>query len=195
MAAIVTAEVPTVTAFVTQYQMDGRQFSWDEAMASFRQRHQNGMQRRRTIMLGDVIGQCTGRVTGIRVLPTEGQYARLEVSLQGEGSLLDQPFTDFGAYVQTVRPGGVLQGEAHNVMITANGEVADWFGGGVGRKTGPGFQSTYGAYGRFESAQGALARLETVATAIEYDVEEDGSYRWQMWEWTGASGPEAVEPR
>jgi hypothetical protein len=105
--------------------------------------------------------------------------------------LVGQPITDFGTYVQTVRPGGVLHGEAHNVMITANGEVADWLGGGVGRPTGPGFKSTYGAYGRFDSAHGALARLEAVATAIEYAVEEDGSYRWQMWEWTGASVPEA----
>ena len=146
-------------------------------------------------MLGELIGQCTGKVTGIRVLPTEGQYARLEVSLQGQGSLLGQPITDFGTYVQTVRPGGVLHGEAHNVMISANGEVADWFGGGVGRPTGPGFKSTYGAYGRFDSAPDALARLATVATAIEYDVEEDGSYRWQMWEWTGASVPEAAGTR
>ena len=117
-------------------------------------------------MLGELIGNCTGKVTGVRVLPTEGQYARLEVSLHGQGTLLGQPITDFGMYVQTVRPGGVLQGEAHNVMITANGEVADWFGGGVGRPTGPGFQSTYGAYGRFDSSQGALARLESLATAI-----------------------------
>jgi hypothetical protein len=146
-------------------------------------------------MLGELIGQCTGKVTGIRVLPTEGQYARLEVSLQGQGALLGQPITDFGTYVQTVRPGGVLQGEAHNVMITANGEVADWFGGGVGRPTGPGFKSTYGVYGRFDAAPDTLARLETVATAIEYEVEEDGSYRWQMWEWTGARGPEAVGAR
>ncbi len=146
-------------------------------------------------MLGELIGQCRGKMTGVRVLPTEGQYARLEVSLHGQGTLLGQPITDFGTYVQTVRPGGVLHGEAHNVMITANGEVADWFGGGVGRPTGPGFKSTYGAYGRFASAQDALARLETVATAIEYDVEEDGSYRWQMWEWTGAGVPEAIGAR
>ena len=146
-------------------------------------------------MLGELIGECRGKVTGIRVLPTEGRYARLEVSLQGQGTLLGQRITDFGTYVQTVRPGGVLQGEAHNVMISRDGEVADWFGGGVGRPTGPGFKSAYGAYGRFDSAHGGLARLETVATAIEYEVEEDGSYRWQMWEWTGAGVHETVGAR
>jgi hypothetical protein len=143
-------------------------------------------------MLGELIGECRGRVTGVRVLPPEGHYARLEVSLQGEGILSGQPITDFGTYVQSVRPGGVLQGEAHNVMISGNGEVADWFGGGVGRPTGPGFKSAYGAYGRFDSAQGALAGLEAVGTTVEYEVEEDGSYHWRMWEWTGATVPEAV---
>ena len=85
-----------------------------------------------------------------------------------------------------LKPGGVLRGEGHVVMMTANGEIGDWVGGGIGRPIGAGFKATYGVYGYFDSAQGALARLEAVATAIEYEVEEDGSYRWQMWEWTGA---------
>ena len=146
-------------------------------------------------MLGELIGECRGKVTGVRVLSPEGPYARLEVSLQGEGILSGQQVTDFGTYVQSVRPGGLLQGDAHNVMISSNGDVADWFGGGVGRPTGPGFKSTYGAYGRFDSAQGALAPLEAVGTTVEYDVDEDGSYHWRMWEWTGAAVPEAVEAR
>jgi hypothetical protein len=30
----------------------------------------------------------------------------------------------------------------------------------------------------------ALGRLNEVATIVEFDVEEDGSYRWTAWEWT-----------
>ena len=29
------------------------------------------------------------------------------------------------------------------------------------------------------------ARLGQVADVIEYEVDEDGSYHWTMWEWTG----------
>jgi len=29
----------------------------------------------------------------------------------------------------------------------------------------------------------ALGRLNEVAIAIEFDVEEDSSYRWTAWEW------------
>ncbi len=136
-------------------------------------------------MLGELIGECRGKIVGVRVMPPEGQHARVEVSLQGQGTLLGQPITDFGTYVQSVRPGGVLQGDAHNVMLSANGEVADWMGGGVGRPTGPGYKAIYGAYGRFDSAQGALSRAATVGTVVEYAVEEDGTYHWRMWEWTG----------
>jgi len=146
-------------------------------------------------MLGKLIGGCTGKVAGIRVVSAEGQETKLEVSLRGEGTLLGQPITDFGTLLQSVRPGSVLRGDAHHVMITANGDVADWVGGGVGQRTGAGFKSTWGGYGRFESLSGALIPLEAVVTAIEFDVEEDGSYRWQMWEWTGAGVLDAAGAR
>jgi hypothetical protein len=145
-------------------------------------------------MLGERLGESAGKITGTRVLPTEGQQVKLEVSFQGQGTLLGQPITDFGTYWQTIRPGGVLQGQGHVVMLTPAGELADWVGGGIGRPLGAGFKATYGVYGHFDSAQGALARLATAATAIEYEVEEDGSYRWQLWEWTGARLSEAPGP-
>ena len=146
-------------------------------------------------MLGERLGESAGKITGIRVLPTEGQQIKLEASFQGQGTLLGQPITDFGTYWQTMRPGGVLYGEGHVVMLTPNGDVADWVGGGVGRAIGAGFKASYGVYGAFQSASGALARVETASTAIEYEVEEDGSYRWQLWEWTGARVPAAAGSR
>ena len=142
-------------------------------------------------MLGEKLGEASGKITGSRVLPTEWQQIKLEVSFQGQGTLLGQPITDFGTYWQTVQPGGVLRGEGHVLMMTPNGEIADWQGGGVGRPIGAGFKATYGVYGYFLSAQGELAKAATTANAIEYEVEEDGSYRWQMWAWTGARLGEA----
>lgn len=68
--------------------------------------------------------------------------------------------TDLGAYWQVFRPGGVLYGEGQVVMLTDDGELAPWIGGGAGRPTGPGYAAK-------------LARLNGVTTAIEYEVEED----------------------
>ena len=142
-------------------------------------------------MLGERLGEASGKITGIRVLPSEGGQVRLEASFQGQGTLLGQPITDFGTYWQTVRPGGVLQGEGHVLMMTADGAIADWVGGGIGRPIGAGFKATYGVTGRFDSATGALERVAAVATAIDYEVEEDGAYRWEMWAWTGTRLPKA----
>jgi hypothetical protein len=47
-------------------------------------------------------------------------------------------------------------------------------------------KASYGVYGYFGSAPLELERLLRVTTAIGYEAEEDGAYRWQMWEWTGA---------
>jgi hypothetical protein len=136
-------------------------------------------------MLGERLGESAGRITGTRVLPTEGGQVKLEVSFQGQGQLAGQAITDLGTYWQTVRAGGTLRGEGHVLMLTAAG-VLDWVGGGVGRPTGAGFKASYGVYGYFESVPAGLERLLGVMTAIEYEVEEDGAYRWQLWEWTGA---------
>ncbi len=148
-------------------------------------------------MLGERLGESAGKITGIRVLPTEGQQIKIEVSFQGQGTLVGQPITDFGTYWQTMRPGGVLYGEGHVLMLGSNGDAADWAGGGggVGRAIGAGFKASYGVYGALHSGQGTLERLGTVATAIEYGTEEDGSYRWQLWEWTGARVGAAVGVR
>lgn len=143
-------------------------------------------------MLGELIGECAGKAEVVRVVSTDGQETKLEVSLRGQGHLLGQPIADFGTLLQEVRSDGILRGQAHHVMMTANGEAGDWTGAGVGRPTGAGFKSSWGACGLFDSPKGALEPLEAIITAIEFDVEEDGSYRWRMWEWTGASVPQAV---
>src|SRR5438309_2001396 len=111
-------------------------------------------------MLGEMIGECTGKVSGIRVISTEGEETKLEVSLQGQGTLVGQPIADFGTLVQSIRPGEMLRGDAHHLMMTANGDAGDWSGGGVGQRTGAGFKSTWGGYGRFDSPHGALEPLE-----------------------------------
>jgi hypothetical protein len=140
-------------------------------------------------VLGERLGESSGKFTSIRVLPSEGEQVWLEVSFQGRGTLLGREITDTGTYRQTFRPGGVLAGEGHVLMITDTRDVADWVGGGVGRQTGPGYQASFGVWGSCPSATGALSRLAEVADVIEYEVEEDGSYHWTMWAWTGAGAP------
>ena len=133
--------------------------------------------------LGDQIGEASGRITGTRVLAPEGQPVKVEVALQGSGTMLGQQITDVGTYWQTLRPGGVLYGEGDNLFLTAEGESAHWRGFGVGRPTGAFPAGHFAVCGSAQSDSQALGRLNEVATAIEFDVGEDGSYRWTAWEW------------
>ncbi len=139
-------------------------------------------------MLGEQLGESSGQVTGARVLSTEGQNSKVEVSFQGRGTLLGTEITDFGTYWQVVRPGGILYGEGKVLMLTADGDMAPWTGFGVGRPTGPVPAASYGVCGAFEGASEKLARLNGVATAVEFEVDADSSYRWRLWEWKGAAG-------
>ncbi|WP_443217605.1 hypothetical protein [Pseudonocardia sp. P1] len=121
----------------------------------------------------------------------------MEVSFQGRGRLLGQEITDTGTYWQTIRPGGILYGEGHVLFMTSAGDIVDWVGGGIGRPIGPGYKASYGVWGSAQTSSEKLARLGQVADVLEYEVEEDGSYRWTMWEWIGGgmSAEEAASAR
>ena len=134
-------------------------------------------------MLGELLGEGSGRVAGIRVLPTEGQQVRLEITIQGSNKVLGVEMTETATYWQTIRPGGVFYGEGRNVMLTKDGEVAEWTGFGVGRPTGTGSAAHYAVAGAFHAVPRDLARLTAVTMIGEYDVDENGNYRWQLWEW------------
>ena len=134
--------------------------------------------------LGDQIGESSGRITGTRVItPVVGAPVQIEVAFQGSGTMLGQQITDVGTYVQTLRPEGVLYGEGDVLLITAEGESAHWTGFGVGKPTGPFPAGHFAVCGSTQTESQALRHLNEVATAVEYDVGEDSSYRWTMWEW------------
>jgi hypothetical protein len=139
-----------------------------------------------TAMLGEKLGESSGKITGTRVLSAAGQDTKLEVSFQGRGTLLGVGLTDLGTYWQVIRPGGVLYGEGQVVMMTDDGDLAPWTGFGVGQPTGPGFAASYAVCGSFQTAAPKLARLNGVATAIEYTTAENGDYHWTLWEWKAA---------
>ena len=50
-------------------------------------------------MLGEQIGEETGQITGMRVLPDQGHAAKVEVSFQQTGTLLGAHVNDMGTYI------------------------------------------------------------------------------------------------
>jgi hypothetical protein len=134
-------------------------------------------------MLGEKLGESRGKMTGTRVLPSEGHCVKVEVSFQGKGQILGREISDMGTYWQTVRGDGVFYGEGTVLLMTKEGDSAHWTGFGIGRPAGPAPAGRYAVCGSFQRASERLHRLTTTATVTEYEVDEQGSYHWTMWEW------------
>jgi hypothetical protein len=133
-------------------------------------------------MLGERIGEDTGKVTSQRVLPNPGGGPKMETSFQATGSLLGVSANETGTYVATMRPDGTLFGEGQGVLMGKGGEAATWVGSGIGTFKKDGSISYRGAL-YYQSASPAWARLNSIAGVFEYEVDAQGNTKGQLWEW------------
>jgi hypothetical protein len=132
-------------------------------------------------MLGEQIGESKGKRTGRRVLSTEGGV-KVEVSFEDSGTLVGTQINNIGTYWSQIRPDGTLYGEGQGIVMTSDGDVASWRGQGVGRFQAGGAVSYRGAL-YYSTAAPKLARLNTVASVFEYEVDAAGNTHTKLWEW------------
>ncbi|MES2877895.1 MAG: hypothetical protein V4713_05680 [Pseudomonadota bacterium] len=133
-------------------------------------------------MLGEMIGEGKGKITGVRVLPLDGTGPRLEVSFQGTGKLLGQDITEVATYISTLTPQGVLNGTGQGLVTTRSGDMATWIGSGVGRPTGSGMAASWRGSLCFQTVSPQLSALNKMAAAFEYEVDESGNTTEKSWE-------------
>lgn len=134
-------------------------------------------------MLGEMIGESRGKVTGNRVLPSEGQAPKVETSFQESGKILGVEVTDMGTYWSVARAVGGLYGEGQGVIMTKDGEMAAWTGQGVGRFTGRGSAHSFRGAIYYQTTSAKLARLNNIAVVFEYETDENGNTHGKFWEW------------
>ncbi len=132
-------------------------------------------------MLGEQIGEESGKVTSRRVLSVDGN-AKVEVNLQTTGKLLGVDFRATVTYWATVRPDGSLYGEAQGLITGKGDERATFRAQGVGKLLDGGAVSYRGA-SYYYSDSAKLSRLNTIATVWEYEADADGNTKNKMWEW------------
>ena len=133
-------------------------------------------------MLGDLLYEENGQITGTRVLESETGAPRIENSFHATGTLLGVHHTDDGTYVAVVRPDGTVFGGGQGMLVTENGDVATWTGHGAGRLLAGGGVSFRGAVYYQTTAEG-LARLNGACGVFEYDVDGGGKTVGKIWEW------------
>jgi hypothetical protein len=89
-------------------------------------------------MLGEIVSEDNGKITGQRVLDVV-EEPKIEVSFSMIGKYKGIEGNNIGTYWTIPRPGGVMYGEGKGVITTKDGkEMATWTGQGVGRFTSPG---------------------------------------------------------
>jgi len=129
-------------------------------------------------MLGEKIGELSGKINSQRVLANPGGSPKMETSFQANGSLLGTDIKETGTYWTVVRPDGTLYGEGQGVMMLKEGKMATWTGHGVGSMKKDGTASYRG-----QTTPTRLSRLNKVALLFEYEVDADGNTRSEYWEW------------
>ena len=132
-------------------------------------------------MLGEQLGEARGKRTGRRVLSVDGGF-KVEVAFEANGKMLGVDNMEIGTYWSESRPDGSLYGEGQGVVITNDGEVATWKGGGVGKFVGGGAVSYRGAI-YYTTTSKKLARLNGGAAVFEFDVDPEGNTHAKIWEW------------
>lgn len=133
-------------------------------------------------MLGEKVGEGSGKVTAQRVLPNQGSGPRMETSFHSTGKLRGIEYTENGTYCATVRPDGTLFGEGQGILTGKDGHSATWTGSGVGTMKSDGSVSYRGAiFSASTSPQ--WSRLNGIAQIFEYEVDTQGNTRNQVWEW------------
>ena len=134
-------------------------------------------------MLGDKIGEMTGRVTGTRVLPGDDyRYVKMEISIQQSGQVFGVNATEMGTYTVFERVPGQVYGEGQGILMTGDGG-AIWNGHGISKASG-GMQASFRFSVAFQAGpSGPLSRLNSVLVIGEHDVDGDGNTKTTLWEW------------
>ena len=133
-------------------------------------------------MLGEKIGEESGKVTSRRVLPNPGGIPKMEVSAQTDMTLLGVKATTTVTYWSVVRPDGTLYGEGQGIVMGKEGDLATFVGQGVGIIKKDGAVSYRGAL-YYQSSSARWSRLNSVAAIFEHEVDSEGNVRSQLWEW------------
>jgi hypothetical protein len=126
-------------------------------------------------MLGEQIAELKGKMMGQRVL--DAQEPTLETSISAKGNVKGTQVNETLTYVARLTSSGVLHGEGHGVS-----DLAAYSGEGVGRLTSSG-TIWHGAIFYRTSSTGKLSFLNDVVGLFEAEVDVEGNFSENIWEW------------
>ena len=132
-------------------------------------------------MIGDVIGELTGKIIGERIVRHHHGEVLFEKTMESKGKIFGMEMTLFATMKVRERPQGGMYAKGHGVLLTATGEKVILEGSGI---TVPAKDHMSMRGMRFaQTTIPALARLNNAGLAFEIEMMKDGTVRDKMWEW------------
>ena len=131
-------------------------------------------------MLGDLIYEGKGKVTGERIL--ELDPPKIESSYTVQSKLKGIEITEMGTYTSTMRPDGTMLGQDKAISMAKDGSVTTSTAQGIGRLTGEEKLSFRGLATMGPAGTGSLAALNSMLIAFEVEIDGDDIVL-RGWEW------------
>jgi len=135
-------------------------------------------------MLGNKIGEETGKVTGRRVLDSgDPRYVNLEISFETQLTLYGVQGMNVGTYTVMERLPGQLYAEGQGIYMGSGGESGIWNGAGVGHIADDGSMH-FAAAVSFQTSAASLSKLNGVLALVEHVTDMAGNAKSTLTEWT-----------
>ncbi len=134
-------------------------------------------------MLGEMFAKDQGTITGVRVLPAEGEEPEVEVSFQASGQIFGGDYTEMATYRSALKPAGFMRGHGQGILTTKDGELITWTGEGVGHPKGTGSAASWRGSIYYQTTSQRLAKLNGICAVFEHEVDETGNAKSQIYEW------------
>ena len=131
-------------------------------------------------MLGELLGESTGKRIVRRVLSTEPP--KVEVTFEDSGNMLGVATSGFGTYASVVRADGTILGAGEGIIMTQDGEAITWKGSAQG-KFGPGGAVSYRGILYYRTPSQKLAQLNAAPGVFEFEVDAAGNTHAKVWAW------------
>lgn len=133
-------------------------------------------------MLGELIYQGKGKITGTRVINVDEN--KVEHSAGGEGRLKDIDVTEIDTFWVIPVGKNTLFGEGQGIITTKDDtETVTFKGYGVGRISESGKTSFRGTNFYKTSSNEKLSFLNNMIGVFEFEVDESGNSQIKVWEW------------
>jgi hypothetical protein len=129
-------------------------------------------------MLGELIFESNGRITGQRVLSVENGIPKLEISIAGTGIFTGSlEVTTTWTYWAIQRPDGASNSEGQGIIMTNDGrEVATATGRTEGRMVESGKMRYVGTLFHETHSENRLG-------VNEFEIDALGNYVHKLWGW------------